>query len=134
MNTITQPLQIIFLALLGGQLLFAGVVYYLLQGATPAPDKQFFGYFVPLFLLLCGGLAFWINNRRLEQMQQLPDAATRTEFYRSTVILRLALVEGANLFAIIAALVAENKGLLLNFLIGLLVFLYFRPKKEEEEG
>ncbi len=123
----------IFLALLGGQLLFAGVVYYLLQGATPAPDYGFFGYFVPAFLLLCAGLAFWINNRRLEQLSQLKDNTARTEFYRSTVILRLALIEGANLFAIIASLVAENKGLLLNFVVGLLVFLYFRPRNEEEE-
>lgn len=134
MKSFFQQLRLIFLALLGGQLLFCGVVYFLLQEASPAPGFDNFQFFIPAFLLVCTGLAFWINNRRLEQGRELKDPVARAENYRSTVILRLALIEGANLFAIIAALISENSSLLLNFAVGLLVFIWFRPREEELES
>ncbi|MCB0637969.1 MAG: hypothetical protein KDC54_15175, partial [Lewinella sp.] len=51
--------------------------------------------------------------------------------YRTSVILRSAVLEAGNLFCLMLALLERNMNHLLFFALGLLVFFYFRPRINE---
>ena len=50
--------------------------------------------------------------------------------YKVSVLLRSAIIEGVNLVAAIAALVSGNINLLLYFAVGMLLFLFYRPSRD----
>ncbi len=131
---ITQ-LQVIFLALALGQLLFCFVVVYLiLTNSLPVTDMGAITSIVlPLELMSIIGLAYVLNRQRLSQGASLGSPKEKIQHYRVTVILRLALVEGANLFALVIAMLESELALLAYFAVGMLAFLYFRPVKGEFE-
>lgn len=134
MKAFFQQLYVIFLALLAGQLLFAGVVYYLVSNnmmdSQPMEDA-IFKNLVPILIIAGAGAAYWFNRQRGQSGQAVETLAAREQHYRSSVIVRSALMEGANFFAIIAALITQNLVFLLYFAVGLLAFIYFRPSKDE---
>ena len=134
MKPVFQQLNVLYYALLGGQLLFAGVVYFLLSNDMTAhapPAASVFQWLVPPVILAGAGAAYLLNRRRQAQLYQLTDLPGKADHYRNSVIIRSALMEGANLFAVIAALIDVNMTYLLYFAVGLLAFVYFRPSKEE---
>jgi len=86
---------------------------------------------VPPVILAGAGSAYLLNRERQAQLGHLTGLAAKAEHYRASVIIRSALMEGANLFAIIAALIDVNMTYLLYFAVGLLAFVYFRPSEAE---
>ena len=134
MKPVFQQLRILYYALLAGQVLFAAVVYFLLSGEMTAhapAGTAAFQWLVPPIILAGAGAAYFLNRQRQAQLDQLTDLPAKAAHYRNSVIIRSALMEGANFFAVIAALVDVNMTYLLYFAVGLLAFIYFRPSVGE---
>lgn len=134
MKNFFQQLSILYLGLLAGQIIFAGVVYFLVSQrmADGEPfDPGVFRVLVPLAILGGAGTAYFLHRQRQAQGAEIEGVSAKAEHYRASVILRSAMQEGVNLFAIIAALVTQDMTFLLYFAVGLLAFLYFRPSREE---
>ena len=131
-----RGLTIIFYALLAGQLLFAAVVYYLISSgqtsATPfvGPTEDFIG--VTAYVLAMIAMSIFLVKLRTKN-ETLPkgDPKFGIGHYRATVILRLAVLEGAALFVVVIALVTGNVRLFVAFAIALAAFYRARPTLRE---
>jgi len=134
-----RKLDIIFYALIMGQLLFAIVVVYLIfsgplvmQQAAPLLGEQ-----TDLMLVAAYALGMIFMSRFMNSTRSKSISAARKSglnlfgHYRSTVIIRLALLEGAALFIIVLTLVTANPQLLLLLLPLWYAFYISRPSKEE---
>ena len=133
MNNFSQ-LRTIFYALAVGQIGFAAVVYYLNGGNTNVSDMPIFTLLVPAVLLGSAGMAYFLNQRLAEQEAAETTPEGRFAAYRRRVIIRLAMLEGANLMAVVAVLLTGKMNFFLFFLLGMLIFYYFQPKESEMAG
>lgn len=129
-----QQLTVLYGALLLGQLLFFGVVYFLVANEmmdNQPMDESVFRTVVPIVILGGVGAAYALDRQRQGNMDRLQDLNAKMQHYRNAVILRSALIEGANFFALLAGLLTQNYTHLLYFAVGLLAFIYFRPSKQQ---
>ncbi|MCB0554882.1 MAG: hypothetical protein KDD02_15125 [Phaeodactylibacter sp.] len=124
-----KQLQLIFLALAAGQILFCLVVVYLAQTGTLSPSNLGLplSFLLPTILFAAAGTAYFLSNRLSMEGKQLPTLSEKVQHYRNASILRLALVEGANILIVSFAMLEANLSFLAFFAIGLLIFAYFRP-------
>lgn len=129
-----RQINIIYYALLAGQILFCSVIVFALQDPetrqTGWPEAPF-GLIVPIVLASLLPLVFFINNRQLQQAAEQENLLSKLAHYRTLVLLRSALIEGANLFCLVCLLLENNSTFLIFFGAGLLLFLYFRPSVNE---
>lgn len=136
MNTheILRQIYILFYSLLAGQVLFCAMILFAIldpatrQSGWPAAP---FGTFVPVVIAVMIPIALTISRKRLASGAAEPDLAAKLNHYRSVVILRSALLEGANLFCLVIFLLENNLTYLYFFAAGLLVFFYLRPSEDE---
>lgn len=128
-----RTIFLLYISLLLGQVLFAMIFLFLLT----QPDrvlKEGSDYpFLPLLVVFLAGGAAWFVNRL--RSQQLPNMRANLEgillHYRTTVIMRSAMVEAGNLFCLVMAFLEGSLSPMLYFCLGLAVFLYFRPRVDE---
>ena len=111
-----------------GQILFAGIVFYLITGSEEAiSEGSMFTYVVPAVAIGNIGLAFYIYKMRAAQGSQIDHVEGKFGHYKVSNMIRWAIVEAANIIAVVAALVEQNTYYLLFFLIGMAGFVMFRP-------
>lgn len=126
---------VLFYALLSGQLLFCLVVVYLVMEYGPRPEGESVAIsplYALLAVLLTAAGAYYMNRLRTQQAAQLHvNLEAKLLHYRTSVILRSAIIEAGNFLALTLALLLMNLQPLLFFALGLLIFLYFRPRLEE---
>jgi hypothetical protein len=129
-----QQIKLLYLSLLVAQLIFAVVI--LMTTGIP----RHFGKLAPddLYLLLGILLSFgsiftanWINHQRKGLVNRMDALPEKLMHYRSLVIIRSALVEGANIMTLTFALLTGQGFFYIIFVAGFLAFLYFRPSKRE---
>lgn len=131
-----RQLQVLFFAMVIGQLLFMAVVIFLLweDGLEPSyllsrtQDLMIAGAYVAGMIFVSRFIdGMW--KKQIATMKRLQ----RSSFghYRSTVILRLAILEGAGLLTIILAMVTRNPMLFLATALGLMAFWTAQPKEAE---
>lgn len=126
---------VLFYALLAGQIFFCLVVVYLVMDYGPRPEADAVAI-SPLYALLAvvttAAGAYYMNQLRTRQAAQLRiNLDAKLLHYRTTVILRSAIMEAGNFLALTMALLLMNMQPLLFFALGLLIFLYFRPREDE---
>lgn len=129
-----QQIRLLYLSLFFAQLIFAVVI--LLTTGIPnhfgklSPDDH---YLLVGALVSFGSIftAYWINNQRKGLVNRMDALADKLTHYRSLVIIRSAIVEGANIMSLTFALLTGQGFFFLIFAAGLLAFLYFRPSKRE---
>ncbi len=132
-----RAIQTIYLALLGGQMLFAAVVLILVRGNNLDTDIRIEGLpmnlIVPVLLLAGVLVAYFLNNQRMRHAGNMGNAnlVQKLNHYRVSVLLRSAIVEAVNLFSIIAALILNNLNYMIYFAVGILVYLYFKPSTQD---
>lgn len=134
MKTTFKQINVLYLALLAGQVMFAVTVLYV--GGIPKSlgklsfddPMLLFGVAVMFFSLIA---AYGINEKRKTDGAQLSDFQEKLDHYRSVVIVRCALTEGANLMALVFAMLTNQGFFFVLFAVGLLAFLYFRPSIPE---
>lgn len=126
-----KSLQIIHLALLGGQIMFAGVAFFISQSqAQEQADKSFEMIMllaVPMVAMAGVTASIFLTRAKLAALQAKEGLAIKMADYQGLTILRLALLEGPSLFALVALLLTANP-LFLLFAAGLMVyFATLRP-------
>ncbi len=128
-----KQIVLIYAALMVGQILFCmAIILVVTSTADSYPKEMLVGeYFPPLYHFTGIGLAYFLNRSRRLAGMELGGLANKVEHYRTTVIVRSAILEIPNLLSIIFTLITGNLNYLLWFCIGLLVFLYFRPSAEQ---
>lgn len=125
-----KSINILWLALLAGQLIFFTVIYFVMPG-TGSSDLGIFETLVPIFLLGALTVGYYINKMRMNQGAELEGLEQKLEHYRATVIMRSALFEGANLMAVIAMFLDRPEPYLVYFAVGVAAFIFFRPSIEK---
>ncbi len=134
MKQFFRQLHMLYGALLAGQMIFAVVVLVVSGLPTKLGSLSFedpfllFGVVVTFMSIF---VAWWINDQRKAQGARLADIMEKTGHYRNLVIMRCAMVEGANLMALTFALASRQGFFFLLFSAGLTAFAYFRPSKQE---
>jgi hypothetical protein len=127
-KAVFKTTKIIHLALLGGQLMFAVLMFMTNRSTTILTDTS------DLFLIVAPAIALgsFIASVFLYN-QQITAAASRTSLsskltsYQTALIIRCALLEGASLFNIVCYFVTGNFLFLLVSFIIMIYFITVRP-------
>lgn len=130
--SIYQQLNIIFAALLGGMVMFFVVVFFLIPPIV-APENadafKIFNFLTPLVVLLLIPAGYFIYNTLMKKAHHLTDEAEKWTIYRTAVIARLAVFEGAAFFSLVTYMLSSNQQNLLFFAIVLIVFFINKPSE-----
>lgn len=125
--------HILYYALVAGQALIALIISYLMMGNEISFSWEMDNplYLIAPFLMLgCISVSSFLFIKRMEEAKLVKGLSGKLEHYRSAIILRSALLEGANLACIIFFYLEHNYFFLFLFFIGLGAFLLIRPSEE----
>ena len=100
--------------------------------------QQFFGWdmsnpfhlVAPILMLSCISIGSFLFTKKMEEAKSQTGLFEKIQHYKSSIILRSALLEGANLICIIFFFLENNYFFLLLFLIGMGAFLLVRPSED----
>ena len=133
-RSLIRSTYLLYLALLLGQFVFCLIVIFMLtQPDSPmVREGTDYLYLGLLVILMAGSAAMIVNQLRNKQIPKIrANFEGKVLHYRTTVVMRSAMVEAGNLFCIVLSILERSLTPLLIFALGLLVFLYFRPRVEE---
>jgi len=127
-----QGIQVLFLALLLGQLFFGAVVFYLVYtGSAPDSNVTMLNTVAPI-VLLGSFITAWIFNQQYKgKGASIVGEEAKLNHYRNRVLVRCAIAEIGVFFIIVAAMVNSNTTLLYMALGGIALFVLFRPTQQE---
>lgn len=145
MKNFFKRLHTLFNALLATQLVFCAMALTLIRDTAPPmvivvrntsesmmPETiSKTGVLALVFLLSAIAVAYLLDSQRKAQGAILQGLWEKAEHYRQTSTIRLFMVEAANIFAIVVAMRENNLTYLLYLVLGMLVFLRFRPTAEK---
>jgi MFS family permease len=107
-----HALQIIYFALIAGQVLFGLLTFYLIQSGLFDGDQKdlrnIFIYIVPVFVV--GGIfgSHIMFKKVLNEAKRKPSLYEKISAYRSALIVRYALLEGPSFFGIVVFLITGD--------------------------
>lgn len=132
MNDFFKQLNILFYALAAGQLLFCAVAIFLrFEGVAgfdeTSAQNTTLTMIAPFLTLAAFAGAWFINQTRVAQGVELKGLNEKTGHYRTTIVIRSAIIEGGNIIMLIVYLLSGRPIHLIWFAVGMLLFLYFRP-------
>ena len=130
MKEILKSLNIIYIALIGGQLILFAIIMYLMNGSEIEPNAEnlrMLRMFIPVVSVSTVAMSYALYNKRREQGAALENLAMKTSHYRVSNILRWAIVESGNMFALLAVFLTGSNFFLIFFLLGMGVFIVYRP-------
>ncbi len=122
-----KALQIVYFALIAGQVLFGLLTFYLIQtGLFDGDQKELrniFIYIVPVFVV--GGLfgSSILFKKGLNSAKEKTSLYEKMSDYRSTLIVRYALLEGPSFFGIVVFLITGDY--LFLGMSGLIIAVFF---------
>ncbi|MEM9918340.1 MAG: hypothetical protein AAF990_09615 [Bacteroidota bacterium] len=130
-----QQINQIYLALLGGQLVFCLTVVLLISnkgGSTDAVVENIF-YLIPPIAVIGTALgAFAMRNHYRKEARGFIDRDRQFDHYRTGFVFRMALLEAASLLNVILMMVTgQIFFFLIFFFVGLASFWLLRPQEEE---
>jgi uncharacterized membrane protein len=130
-KTVVRTLGIIHLALLAGQALFAFVMFTLSEQTSIKLDKNdIFIFIVPVFAVAAFFISQLLFKTLLNKAVNTTGLNAKLSNYQIAVIVRMALLESASLFAIVVYYLTGN---FLYLLIAILLMIYgvvIRPTAE----
>jgi len=125
-----KAMQIVYYALIAGQVLFALLSFYLIRTGSfdgeQSELRNIFIYIVPVFVV--GGL-FGSNimfKKALAEAKRKPRLVDKMAYYRSALIIRYALLEGPSFFGIVVYLITGDY--LFLGMSGLIIAVFFTLK------
>ncbi len=124
-----KRLNIIYLALVSGQLLMCGVIVFLNMGQETVTGS-IFNYIAPIISLTTISVAFFLKGKHQEKARQLTDETQKLEHFRSSNIMRWALIEGGTITMIIFFFLEHNYIYLFLFALGMAAFTLLKPSEE----
>lgn len=133
-NKVTEfcnRILVIYVGLLMGQILFFGVVaLFLKPEETTDPSRDIFLYVSIGLLLIAMTFGVQFSRNRLVRIRKTEDTGRRMQAYMSMMLVQFALLEGANLFSIVAYLQTGHKMIAIVTGVGIAVFVALIPLKE----
>ena len=130
-----QSLKIIYIALLTGMLIIGGVFVFLNMEGQSGDDihslNNILQYIVPIIILggILGGLM--ISRNRLKSIKEKQNVKEKLGDYRAVFILRLALLEGPAMMALIVYFLTGNYLYLVYTGLVIVVYLAYIPSKSK---
>lgn len=125
-----QSTQIIYYALLAGQLLFATVIILVVNqpiGQFKVELSDSFTLISILATVSVLALSNFIYSRQRVQASQMNTLERALPHFTTTTILRAAPIEGVNLLNLVFLMMTNNPFFLIPFALGILIFLSVRP-------
>jgi hypothetical protein len=126
-----RALNIIFFGLLMGQVTFLAIAYFLVNGDGKYPvDEELHDilrFIVPTVFLGSLGASYFVPKMQIQNNLEGKSLEDKLLLYRTSVITRLALIEGPSLFAIVAFLMTGQPYYLIVTLLSLLIFASLKP-------
>ena len=129
-----KALNIIYKALMAGQILFASVCIYLIYSklVLPAADELDKVLQVVALIITAGGIFTGMSlfKKKLVQIRETSAGAEeKFNLYRSACIIQWALLEGPSLFCIICFFLTGNYAFLALMVVVLFLFAMTAPSK-----
>ncbi|MEM9819689.1 MAG: hypothetical protein AAF985_01400 [Bacteroidota bacterium] len=124
-----QQINFIYLALIMGQVSIFAIFLFLKQGEEAIVGSTL-NYVSAILSVSCITIAFMLLNKHKADAEAITVEEDKWEHYRKTSLLRWALLEGANLTALICFFVEGNYLYLLLFAVGMGAFAFLRPSKQ----
>ena len=124
---------ILYYALMAGQVLIALVISYLMIGAEMKFSWEMsnpFYLIAPILIFSCISISSFLFIKRMEEAKTIKGFSEKLKHYRGSIILRSAMLEGANLICIIFYFLEQNYFFLLLFFVGFCAFLLVRPSED----
>lgn len=122
-----RALKVIFWSLFTGQFIFACVSFYInryhpIDYSGVNHPNDVFSYIVPMLILsgIIGG--YFLSQRAIQHAKEKHSFKEKLISYRSALIIRYALMEGPNLFCLVAYFLSSN---LIFMYLSIAVMAYF---------
>lgn len=129
-----QQINILYIALFAGQMILALVIIFLMnqsstvESETASTVDSSWTLIAAMISVSAIGLAFFLYNKRKEEGTALSGGlASKLAHYRVSFTLRAALIESANMVAILFYFMEGNIFYLILFAVGIAAFLLIRP-------
>mgnify|MGYP005853611581 CR=1 FL=1 len=126
-----NSLSILHLALMAGQLMFAGVTYFLHQSEgfePPASElSPILKVLVPIFVSSAIVGSYFLFNFKVNASREKKALLDKLVDYRIALVLKLAVLEGASLFSTMSYLLTKDLLFLAMTALVVLVFVLQRP-------
>lgn len=129
-HSISQ-IKIIYFALLIGQIIFFAVSYYLQYSGSIEPEViPYFKEIVLLVVLFVVILSYLLPFMMIKKMNTNSSLSDKLNEFRSSFILRMALLEGSNLLLIVYYLLSGNKNALILIAFVFVIEVFHFPSKQ----
>ena len=130
-----KAIRILYLAMLAGQVIFAAIVTTFVEtGVLSNGIHSVTLIFQVAILVIAAGAipaSFILFRKRLAEISPEEDLAKKIEKYRAALILRMALCQFPNMFAIIAYFVTANRSFLWMIILLIGNFLLIYPTRDK---
>lgn len=129
-----QQINIIFLSLLAAQVIYFVIVYFLISTGNLITNAEFdiiLMFIIPVIVLSGILAAKYIYTKIISDFDKNLSIDRKIISYRNASIIRLALIEGANIFTITAMFITGNYLYSAYFIILIVFYVMFRPSKEK---
>jgi len=131
-----RSINILYLAMLAGQVMIAGVLYFVGTGSETVDSNALVKGGIDSMVII--GISIFVaavsasfvlfNKRKVEGSGLQGSLMDKLRHYRSSFVLRAALLEGPNLMMIVFYFfLKSNIVFLLLFAVGIVLFLMIRP-------
>lgn len=134
-KTYFNLLNVLFIALLAGQIIFGIIVFVLHQQKIIAvadnADFSILIYIAPGIALICYAASYFINGTRLTQIKTKESIHEKLNDYRATYITRLALIEVPSFLGSFCFLLTGNVFFYSITLCSVVLFAMHFPGKEK---
>jgi len=128
-----KALTVLHFALVTGLVVFSVIAYVVHSIGTFGNDAALltiFQYMVPALAFMSIVAGRTLYKKKVDDIKNMDNLATKLNAYRGAFILRDALLEGPAIFAIIAYLLCGNMVLLGVAVLLIVVFIIIRPTKD----
>jgi hypothetical protein len=129
-----KAFNILFIALMTGQILFAVIIFILTVFTNGKimlqQEAQLFTYIVAALTFICIAINWSLFKKRIELIKQELELSKQLNDYRALYIMRFALAEAPTLFSIIIVFITGNRLIWLFVVIGIFSGISLRPSKE----
>lgn len=129
-----QTLNIIFIALLSGQTIYFFIGLYFIQSGNIdgfGGMNTIFMFITPMVVLSSILASKFIYSKQVSEFDKSLFLENKLVSYRTANIIKLALLEGANIFNISIMIITANYFFAVLFLIIIALFFFNRPNKEK---
>ncbi|MEO0895877.1 MAG: hypothetical protein AAFY71_05735 [Bacteroidota bacterium] len=135
-KTYFSSLTILWFAFIMGQILFAGVAYYVgktdgLLGEEESTLENLFIYIVPAVAVSAIGISTFLHRNILGQAKNQTGLSGKMDKYRSAFIIKMALHEGPSLLSLVAFFLTGNMLFLAVSGVIILLQAVMRPSPEK---